>query len=388
MKQNQRRVSNADVRAIADCVAQQLTAASSPPAQTKKKPGPKPKVKVLAVATNAGAANTNGKRAAGKSPTTAGKVSTASINAATCKAAPKAPRRLNNAQLQAELERVQNELNHVKTELAALKAKQSGAPPPPTKHQRHRAANQALNEADERARRANNVIIRGIAPSGDGHVTDEEAVKSFLSAAKVVDVEVKKIQRQLAAAPKPNDVSNRVPSPTILVVLDSAAAAQKVLKATKNHELSNYQGVFSHEDRTDAQREQFTALRRKAHNENMQLDRLGLLNQPFRFVVREQRNQIACIDFAASARAKQSVYIANSDVNTAKLAASAKAKQDAATCKTAAASNSKATKPNGGRRTDAANDIAASVAAFTASVTHTAATTIEELDEEDGYLST
>ena len=117
-----------------------------------------------------------------------------------------------------------------------------------------RAIKLVANDNKERERRAYNVVVYGI-PSNEsdpGH--DATTVKKFLSSTCDEVIVVKKVQRLHHAKPKEHNSMSQCKQTTsaVLVALSSPEEQQKVLRAVRHHTLSEFEGVFAHEDRTQA----------------------------------------------------------------------------------------------------------------------------------------
>lgn len=174
-----------------------------------------------------------------------------------------------------------------------------------------RAVNEAASDAKERERRSKNVVVRGIQPSLDGNPEhDKEQVVSFLHAV-CPEAKVKKVHR-LHHATQKDDTSKRNQLSSILVVLEDAETQKRVLKVARHHSVEQFQGVFAHQDRTQAQQLQFAECSKLARDKNKQLEADGLLDQPFRFVVRGDRAR--CIDTIKSRENKSSCYVSEQDI--------------------------------------------------------------------------
>ena len=187
-------------------------------------------------------------------------------------------------------------LEQIIRDLTADKAK---PPPKPTVNQQLEAVNQANNDAHERERRSKNAMLHGIEPTQSPE-DDAKAVKEFLAAVKL-EPAFKSCQRQHKA--------DGTASLSIRIVFDNRENAQRAIKAARSHNLAEYKGVFAHEDRTKAQQKEFIDLRKTAKRKNDALDNEGLLDNPFRYVVRGAG--ISCIDAVKSrtSEPKRSIYV-------------------------------------------------------------------------------
>ena len=207
-------------------------------------------------------------------------------------------------QMRKEILELRKEIDELKKLLAQIQINQIA----PTATQTLRTVNVAASDAQERARRSKNVIIRGIQPAYDEDSTN--AVRTFLAAVcPTVNVDNAKLQRLQNSRPKGDEEpqGNRNPAPSVLVVLNSVEEQQIVLKAARHHLHPDYQGVFAHEDRTRAQQLQYSECAKKAKDKNRRLEAAALLDQPFRFVVRGDR--VRCIDATQSSVNKKSIYV-------------------------------------------------------------------------------
>lgn len=215
-----------------------------------------------------------------------------------------APKRVANDEMQKLhklLNEMKTEIDSLKNEIRAMKAARQA----PTAKQSFKSVNEALNDAKERERRSANVIIRGILPAEDySQDHDEVQVEAFLDAV-AQGIKAKKVQRLRHA--KVNDKGKRNPVPSILVMLESAEDQKEVLKMARHHSEVDFKGVFAHEDRTKAQQQEFAECAKNAKDKNEKLNESGLLDQPFRYVIRG--NTVRCIDSIQSRKHKKSVYV-------------------------------------------------------------------------------
>jgi hypothetical protein len=205
-----------------------------------------------------------------------------------------------------EIAEMRKEIDELKKQLAQVLSKQTTA----SVTQTLRTVNVVASDAQERARRSKNVIIRGIHSAKNEDEDDSTAVRAFLAAVcPDINVENAKLQRLQNSRPRENDesASSRNPVPSVLVVLNSVEEQQTVLKAARHHDNPEFKGVFAHEDRTRAQQLQYSECAKQAKDKNKRLESVELLNKPFRFVVRGDR--VRCIDFIKSSVGKKSVYV-------------------------------------------------------------------------------
>jgi hypothetical protein len=93
----------------------------------------------------------------------------------------------------------------------------------------------------------------------------------------------------------------------VLVVLEDTETQKSVLQMARHHKLQHFHRVFAHEDRTTAEQQQFLDGRKRARASNTQLEQAGLLDQPFRYVVRGDR--VRCINVSESRELQKSVYV-------------------------------------------------------------------------------
>jgi hypothetical protein len=209
-------------------------------------------------------------------------------------------------QMRKEILEMRKEIAELKKQLAQVLSKQTTA----SVTQTLRTVNVAASDAQERARRSKNVIIRGIPPTnGDDDENNDSsaAVRAFLTAVcPAVNVENAKLQR-LQNSRNDDSSGKRNPVSSVLVVLNSVEDQQAVLKAARHHDKADFNGVFAHEDRTRAQQLQYSECAKQAKDKNRRLAAVELLDQPFRFVVRGDR--VRCIDASHSSVAKKSVYV-------------------------------------------------------------------------------
>ena len=198
---------------------------------------------------------------------------------------------------------LRKEVDDLKKQLAELQRSHST----PTPKHSLQAVNKAASEANERKRRAKNLIVRGISPPESGSSEDDtEQVKSFF--AKVCpDVHVEKVQRLNTSKSKKG--SDRPPSPAALVIFKDEEEQRVALKAARHHNSSDYKGVFAHEDRTEAQQLEYAEVAKEAKRLNEVLDKKKVLDQPFRYVVRGDRAR--CIDVSKSKQERKSVYVSD-----------------------------------------------------------------------------
>ena len=205
---------------------------------------------------------------------------------------------------------LRSEVDALRREVESLKRSHFA----PTPKQSLRATNEAASESEERARRAKNVIIRGIRPSTT--VSDVDQVNSFLEAVGA-GVHATKVQRIRTTTRREASVmaqgNNNSPLPAVLVVLESSEKQQQVLQYARHHQASGFSHVFAHEDRTKAQQLQFSECAKEAKANNAKLSQSGL-NPPFRYVVRGDR--VRCLDFVKSCDEKRSIYVTEKDIKT------------------------------------------------------------------------
>lgn len=216
--------------------------------------------------------------------------------------------------LEREVAELKAELRELKLIVESLKKNINNAlPSKPNVVQNLKTTNMVVNDAKERERRSKNIIIRGIEPTNDD-TKDEEAVKHFLNGVCKQPVAVKKVQRLFKKKNKDNKTE---PTSSILVVLESKDDQEKALLSARHHNHDGFKNVFAHEDRTKAQQLEYIESVKQAKKKNEELERYDLLDKPFRWVVRGDR--IRCIDAVKSRTDKKSVYVLESEINSARL---------------------------------------------------------------------
>ena len=199
-------------------------------------------------------------------------------------------------------ELMRKEIDELKEQIKQLKYDRTS----PSIKQNLRTVNNAVTDVKERERRSKNVVIRGIQPiQGDSPEHDKETARAFLKAV-CPNVEPEKVI-QLHQSKPSKDKSKSTSTPSILVVLKDVESQKRVLQAARHHDNEQFQGVFAHEDRTQAQQLQFAECSKQAKSRNDKLRADGLLDQPFRFVVRGDR--VRCIDKIQFCELKKSCYV-------------------------------------------------------------------------------
>lgn len=191
---------------------------------------------------------------------------------------------------------------------------QAAGPSQSSQVQRSTLVNVMAKEQREREIRAKNVVIRGLSFPDETNLTDQAATAVTKTVQKFVarvttdsatSVNVSKVH--YLPQPRLQNQANNLPiSHSAIVVLENEEQQRTLLRVARHHNLEEYKGVFAHEDRTKAQQTQHRESVSEAKTKNDELAKRGLLNKPFRYVVRV--DGVRCIDVDQSAEKKKSIY--------------------------------------------------------------------------------
>lgn len=209
-------------------------------------------------------------------------------------------------------------------EIRQLKT-QKAAPAQNTLVERTSLVNVVAKEQREREIKAKNVVVRGLKLADETNSNADQVataatktVQQFVArvtADSAIPVNVSKVH--CLPQSKSVNLTNELPiTYAAVVVLESDEQQRALLKVARRHNLQDeeFKGVFAHEDRTKAQQLQHRESLNEARAKNTELDRRGLLDKPFRYVVRA--GGVRCIDVDQSSKQKRSIYRSPPNANT------------------------------------------------------------------------
>lgn len=177
----------------------------------------------------------------------------------------------------------------------------------PTAVQNRKTTNMVTNEAKERDRRSKNLILRNIEAEGDAG-NDKLAVENFIE--QICSPENRPVVVKVQRITKTTEGTN-----SVQVIFKDKESRDTVYKATKNHNINKFANVFAHQNRTKAEQQQYFELNSLRTKKNEQLDKLELLDNPFRWVVCDKR--IRCINTVQSRTEKKSIYVFDKELEQA-----------------------------------------------------------------------
>ena len=179
---------------------------------------------------------------------------------------------------------------------------------------RNQLLNATAKETKDRQANEHNVIIIGIQESIETEVAkrikeDLKSVEDFFVAVGLDEVEIVKTRRI-----KSKKLASTVQG-ILQVVLKSSEDQRKVLARARYHAGEGFTGVFAREDRTESEQTTFNALNKQKNEKNSQLEKIGVLNKPFRYVIHRRDERVAPINFVESAKRKRSIFVSEAVVN-------------------------------------------------------------------------
>ena len=192
------------------------------------------------------------------------------------------------------------------------------------KTDRHLLLNKIAAESNEREDKKRSVVVAGL-QEGESAEADKEAVIRFFEVSGARNAQVIKVRRfgqskrQITAHPEASAAASTNKVRLLQVILSDTAEQNRVLKYARHpkHDEEDFKGVYAREDRTQAEQEAFSALNSEKYKRNNELDALGLLDKPFRFVIHRRYQAIKAIKSDESREQGTSVFAKDKDVSNA-----------------------------------------------------------------------